>query len=324
MKRIAVTGSSGYLGSGLIRCLAEREPDARILGLDIVPPKDPKRHEFVKVDMCGPELAAAMRSFQPDTVVHMAFVVPPMHNERKMRAINVEGSRNVLEATAAVGAERLLVTSSATVFGAAQDNPVPLDDSWPGRAGPQFRYAADKVALEAMVDRFAQEHPPMAVSCLRPCIVGGPHMDNYLRRLLFSMPIVVLLDRVDSAIQLVHEEDVSAAIHQILACRGTGAYNLAPPDVISFSEIADLTGRRCISAPFWLGWLLAWAAWKTHFPPHEYPAGFLHFVRSPWIVAANRLVGELGFRFQFSSRETFLGMLEASGNSRDTLVREAK
>ena len=129
------------------------------------------------------------------------------------------------------------------------------------------------------------------------------------------MPIIVLLDRVDSAIQLVHEDDVSAAIHQILVRGGTGCYNLAPPDTICISEIGELTGRRRISAPFWLGGLLAWMAWKTHFPPHEYPPGFLYFLRYPWLVASNRLVRELGFRFQHSTRETFLEMLEHVDNA---------
>jgi nucleoside-diphosphate-sugar epimerase len=36
MKRIAITGSSGYLGSCSIRYLAQHDPEARILGLDIV------------------------------------------------------------------------------------------------------------------------------------------------------------------------------------------------------------------------------------------------------------------------------------------------
>ena len=315
MKRVAITGSSGYLGGCLIRRLAELEPEIKILGLDIVPPQDHGPHDFLKVDMCSPELATALKCFQPDTVVHLAFVVPPMHNRRKMRAINIGGSRNVMEAAALAGAERLLVTSSATALGARPDNTVPMDDSSPARAGPQFQYAADKVELEAMLDQFAAEHPRMAVSCLRPCIVGGPHMDNYLRRLILGMPIMVLLDGVDSAIQLVHEDDVAAAVHLILARGGTGAYNLAPADTVCFSEMAELTGRWRISAPYWLGWFSAWLAWETRFPLHEYPPGFLGFVRYPWLVAANRLAGELGFNFRFSSRETFLGMLEKPGES---------
>jgi UDP-glucose 4-epimerase len=314
MKRIAITGSSGYLGSGLIRYFTAHEPEVKILGLDIVPPRAPGSHEFLQIDMCCPELAEVLKIFQPDTLVHMAFVVPPMHNERKMRTINLEGSRNVLKAAAAAGVKRLLVTSSATALGARPDNTVFMDDSCPHRAGHEFSYAAHKVELEAMIVQFAKENPQIAVSCLRPCIVGGPRMDNYLRHLLMKMPVIVLLDHIDSAIQLVHEDDVSTAIHQILVCRGTGAYNLAPLDTISISEIGELTGRRRMSAPFWLGLSLAWLAWKTHFPPHEYPPGFLYFLRYPWLGASNRLVRELGFQFQYSSRETFLEMLKQENN----------
>ena len=317
MKRIAITGSSGYLGSSLIRHFAVREPEVKILGFDVCPPRDPAGHDFLKLDICLPEFAAALKSFQPDTVIHMAFVVQPMHNERKMRTINVEGSRNVLAAAAAAGAKQLLVTSSATALGAWPDNPLPMDNAWSGRAGPQFSYAAHKVELEAMVVRFSQEHPQIAVSCVRPCIVAGPNMDNYLSHLLLEMPIIVLLDRIDAAVQLVHEDDVSAALHCILAHDGMGAYNLAPPDTIAISEIGKLTGRRQMSAPFWLGWVSAWLAWKTHFPPHKYPPGFLYFLRYPWLVASNRLTRELGFKFRHSTRETFLGMLEqpaAKGN----------
>lgn len=315
MKRIAITGSSGYLGAGLIRYLAAKEPQAKVLGVDIVPPRDPSGHDFLRLDVGDPDFAAALKEFRPDTVVHAAFIVPPMHDEREMRRINVEGSRSVLMAAAAAGAERLLVTSSATVLGARSDNPVPMDDSWPGRAGREFAYAAHKVELEELVGRFARDCPDIAVSCLRPCIVAGPNMDNYLRRLILDMPIIVLLDGVDSTIQLVHEDDVSEAIHRILVHRGTGVYNLAAPDTISLVDLSALSGRPRMKAPFWLGRLLAWIAWKAHFPPHEYPPGFLQFLRYPWLVASNRLTQELGFTFQHSTRETLLGMLEqAAGN----------
>jgi UDP-glucose 4-epimerase len=316
MKRIAITGSSGYLGSGLIRYLAANAPDVRILGFDIVPPRDPAGHDFLQIDICDPGFAAALEDFQPDTVVHAAFIVPPMHNERKMRRINVDGSRAVLAATAAAGAERLLVTSSATVFGARPDNPPLIDESFPGRAGPEFAYAAHKVELEEMTVRFAKEHPDIAVSWLRPCIVAGPRVDNYLRELLIDMPIIVLLDRVDSTVQLVHEDDVSEAIYRILVHHGTGAYNIAAPDTLTLTDLSELSGRPRMNAPFWLGRFLAWVAWKTHFPPHKYPPGFLYFLRYPWLVSSNRLASELGFQFRHSTRETYIEMLEVAEKSR--------
>lgn len=310
MKRIAITGSSGYLGSGLIRYLAQAEPEAKILGLDIVPPRNRSGHDFRQLDMRRPEFAQAIKDFRPDTIVHAAFVVPPMHNERKMRDINVEGSRRVLEAAAATGVERLLVTSSATALGARADNPPVMDDNWPGRAGAEFSYAAHKVELEEMVVRFAQDHPDIVVSCVRPCIVAGPNMDNYLRHLVLEMPVIVLLDGVDSTVQLVHEDDVSAAIHHILTSGAKGFFNLAASDTFTLTQLSDLSGRPRMKAPFWLARTLAWIAWKTHFPPHEYPAGFLYFLRYPWLAASNRLVHELGFQFRYTTNETLLGMLQ--------------
>jgi UDP-glucose 4-epimerase len=310
MRHIAITGSSGYLGSGLIRYLTAKEPQSKILGFDVVPPRDRSGHEFLQTDICNPEFASALKNFHPDVVIHTAFIVPPMHDERKMHHINVEGSRAVLEASAVAGAKQLIITSSATALGARPDNPVPMDDAWPGRAGPEFSYAAHKVELEEMAEKFAKEHSDIAVSCVRPCIVAGPNMDNYLRRLIMNMPIIVLLDRVDSTIQLVHENDVSEAIYQILVQQGRGAYNLAPPDTISLTDLSEQSGRPRMTAPFWLGKLVAGIAWKTHFPPHEYPASFLNFLRYPWLVASNRLTNELGFQFRHSTLETYHELLE--------------
>ncbi len=314
MKRIAITGSSGYLGSCLRRHLAQWEPAAEVLGIDVVAPRDPSGHEFLCLDMESPELTARLRAFQPDTLVHMGFVVKPMHDERRMREINVAGSRNVLAAAAAAGVRRLLVTSSTTVFGAHPDNPVPIDDDWTGRAGSEFRYAADKVEVEAMLGRFAVAYPEVRVSCVRPCIVCGPHMENYLQRHLFGMPLILLLGGKNSRIQFVHEDDVSAAIYEVLLRDGVGAYNLAPPDACTLSELAEATGRRWLKVPFWLGWFMAWLAWHARFPPHEYPPGFLEFVRYPWLAAPRRLRDELGFQFRYSSRQTLQIMADGKRN----------
>jgi UDP-glucose 4-epimerase len=142
--------------------------------------------------------------------------------------------------------------------------------------------------------------------------------------LIMEMPIIVLLDRFDSAIQLVHEDDVSDAIYRILSGGGTGAYNLAPPDTITLTDLSELSGRPRMNAPFWLGRLSAWIAWKTHFPLHEYPPGFLYFLRYPWLVASNRLVRELGFQFRHSTRETYLELLElANGSDKAKNKKEA-
>jgi len=317
MQRIAITGSSGYLGGCLRRYLREKYPAAEILGIDITPPKDPAGHQFLRLDMCDPALTETLVKFDPDTVVHHGFVVPPMHNERKMRQINVEGSANVLQATARCRqVKRICVASSATAFGGWPDNPVPIDDRHPVRARPEFRYASDKVELEQLVAKFAVDNPDLAVSWIRPCIVAGPNMHNYLQRLLLGSPILAALDGVDTPLQFVHEDDVSAATHEILIRNATGPFNIAPVDAISQTDIATATKRPLLKIPLSVAKVLAWLAWWSYFPPHEYPPGLLYFIRYPWIAAPNRLIQELGYEFQYTTRTTFEQMLELQAQRR--------
>jgi UDP-glucose 4-epimerase len=312
MKRLAVTGSSGYLGSCLITYLQERHPGLQVLGIDIEPPRCPPTYDFVQLDMQSPDLEATLRRFAPDTLVHMAFIVTPQHNERRMRRVNIGGSQNVLRAVAAVRPGRCLIASSATALGAWPDNPVPLPDRQPPRARPEFRYAADKAELEQLVAAFAEQHADIAVSWVRPCIVMGPRMDNYLRRVLLKTPLMALLDGHDTPLQLVHEDDVSAAVERILLAEGRGPYNIAPPDWLTMSRIAALTNRRAVRLPFPLARWLAGLAWGLRFPLHEYPPGFLYFVRFPWVAAPARLEHELGFRFQYSTQATLASVTRRS------------
>src|SRR6185436_907062 len=111
------------------------------------------------------------------------------HDRRRMRSVNVDGCRNLLDAAAGCGAGRLMLISSATAYGAWPDNPVPMDESWPLRPAT-FQYAAEKVECEGMTRQFAERHPGIAVTLVRPAIVGGPGMDNYIYRFIFKLPLL--------------------------------------------------------------------------------------------------------------------------------------
>jgi nucleoside-diphosphate-sugar epimerase len=137
-----------------------------------------------------------------------------------------------------------------------------------------------------------------------------------LSRFIFGMPCLLRLDGYDTPLQFVHEQDVAAGITAILHADGRGAYNLAPSDWSTISEIAQATQRRVFNAPFWLAYAVHWLAWASRLPFHESPAGFLYFVRYPWVVAPHRIVRELGFQFQFSSRDTLHEIIQRARQSR--------
>lgn len=310
MERIVITGSSGYLGRKLCARLAEQ--GRVVLGIDVAAPlSHNSASQFHRADICDPKLLDVIREFRPDTIIHGAFIVKPIRNTKRMTEVNVGGTDNMIRIVRELKLERFLFVSSATALGAWPDNPVPIPDEWTPRARPEFQYAAEKAALELKISDLADELPHTAVSWIRPAIVGGANMDNYLSRFIFKNPVLVKLDGADSPVQFVHENDVVGATCAILEANGRGAYNVAPSDWTSISRIAAITNRWSVSLPFRLVWWGAWVAWKVHYPFHESPPGFLYFVRHPWVIAANRLRDEIGFEFQFSSEATMQEILDS-------------
>lgn len=302
LRRVIVTGSSGYVGCRLVGHF--QEMGAAVMGVDVRQPRMVVPDQFVQSDICNPKLAESFKSFEPDTVIHAAFVVNPIHDDGLMRRINVEGTRNVLAAVEPLSPQRFMLFSSATAYGAWKDNPVPMDETWPIRARADFRYSADKVEVERLVEEYSMRDPTVAVSCVRPAVVAGPGMDNYLRKNIFGMPFLVRFERREVAVQFVHEDDMVDAIATILAANGKGPYNVAPPDWTFTSVLASETNRRLVTVPFWLAERAARLVWKTRLPFFHTPPGYLHFARYPWVVSPKRLCSELGFQFRFSSVDT--------------------
>jgi UDP-glucose 4-epimerase len=215
-QRILITGSSGFYGRALIGAIRKEWPAAQILGLDVVAPKTDAPDTFEVCDITSPKVREHVVSFQPDTILHLAFVVNPMRDENRMHQINVDGSRNLLAAASAVKPARVFVASSATSYGAWPDNPVPMTEDQPLRARTDYRYASDKVDVENLLSDFAAARPEITVSWTRPCIIYGPGMSNFMTPLFTVPPILTLPGGDNPAMQFVHLDDVADASIAIL------------------------------------------------------------------------------------------------------------
>src|SRR5690242_14873179 len=95
-----ITGGSGYIGGRLTDLLAEREDTESIVNFDIRPPADPlPKARYVRGDVRD---RAAMRSLleseQIDRLIHLAFILNPIHDEARMYDIDVNGAGAVLQA----------------------------------------------------------------------------------------------------------------------------------------------------------------------------------------------------------------------------------
>ncbi len=312
-----ITGGSGYIGGRLIDLLTERD-DTEVVNLDLRPPAVPRpRTRFVRMDIRDRGMRSLIESERPDALVHLAFVLNPIRDEHKMYDIDVNGTDNVLEAASSAGVPQLLVASSTTAYGAFPDNPVPLTEEHPVRGLPGYEYARDKTEIDRLCQLWAARHPDRVMTIVRPTIVFGPNVSNYIVRFWSNSPFFPLLDGLDPDWQFVHEDDVVEAISRLLLERKGGIFNLTADGTIKLSEAARLAGLKTRKMSTRLYRRIAKAAWALHLPNVEAPPGQIDFLLYPWIASNEKLKAELGWTPRYTSRETFEITMRARGISAD-------
>src|SRR3989440_6077482 len=264
--RCVVTGGSGYIGPRLVDRLVERDDTEKVVIADVRPPRSFRpKVEFQQLDVRdGDRTRELLERERPDAVVHLAFILNPMHDEDTMYEIDVGGTHNVLEAASAAGTEHVLVTSSSTAYGAFPDNPVPIEEDWPVRGVPEFEYARDKAEADRLCQLWALKHPDRTMTIVRPCMVFGPNVDNYLVRLWTKQPFQIDIGTLDQITQFVHEDDVVEALVILLAGRHAGAFNVAGEGTMSFRECADVVGLKTRRLPLGLARRMSAATWRLH------------------------------------------------------------
>jgi len=304
------------VGQALIKHLRETVPGVKIMGVDIQKENNgaAKADVFVKKDVRNRGISVCITDFFPDTVIHLAFVVDPQHDEKTMHDINVGGTANLLDTLSNLPTPptRLLVASSAVVYGARNTNPETMDEDHPISKKERFSYAAHKVKLEELVTNFAKNHTNMHVSWIRPAVIMGAGMSNWTTRTL-TWKLRPRISGIDLPIQLVHEHDVVSAIVTILQHDGRGPYNVAPPDTVKLSTVGKETGGRMIYIPYWLLYLVVAIGW--YFRLLEFPPCVLPFFVHPWIIRPKRLQNELDFQFKYSSDDTLRDYLKQTKRS---------
>ena len=197
-----------------------------------------------------------------DVLVHLAFVLNPSHDEHLMYDVDVNGTHNVLEAAAEAGTGQVLVTTSSTAYGAFPDNPVPLTEEDPVRGVAGFSYARDKTESDRLCQLWAKDHPDRVMTIVRPCIVFGPNVDNYIVRLWTKQPFAVDAGgNLDQRIQFVHEDDVVEAVTALLLGRHAGAFNVAGGGDMTTRECAEIIGSPIRKMPLRAYRALARAMW---------------------------------------------------------------
>lgn len=173
MAKALVTGGTGFIGSNIALRLVERKWDVRILerpgAQRILLEGGP--FEFVTGDVLEPEtLEPTMRGV--DVVFNAAGVVDYWHQgQETMYKVNVDGTRNVLEAALRVGVDKVVHTSSTAAMGIYADEIV--DETYTFNVEPErFVYGDSKYQAEKIAFKYFQKGLPVVI--VNPTTVIGP------------------------------------------------------------------------------------------------------------------------------------------------------
>jgi UDP-glucose 4-epimerase len=216
----------------------------------------------------------------------------------------------VLEAAESAGVQQVLVTSSATAYGAFPDNPVPITEEQTVRGVPDFEYARDKAECDRLCQLWALRNPERVMTIVRPCIVLGPNVNNYIVRLWTEQPFQMDVGGGDTPMQFVHEDDLVEGLMLLMDGRHGGAYNVGGDGTLTINECGDIIGMKRRKMPLGAAWRLAGVMWKLR--QSETPPGNLHFALHPWVVSNDKLKS-VGWQPRHTTRETFEIAMRARG-----------
>ncbi len=295
---ILVTGACGRLGKHVVR-IQHRE--RRVIGVDRRPfPDKPKDVVHEQVDIRRKKLKDLFRAEPIEAVIHLGVMHDPRASQAEHHSWNVAGFQKLLEYVAHFQVPKLVVLSSANVYGPQPDNAQFLTEDAPLLGGARFSEIRDLIEVDMLAQGFFWKHPETETVILRPVhIVGAVHnaASNFMR-----LPTIPTLLGFDPMVQIVHESDVVRAIGRALAPGQRGIYNVAGPDPLPLSHIVKILGKPSIPIPYTFGRALLkrlWALRLTTFPAPE-----LDHIRYVCMVDDRRSREDLGYEPEVAIEET--------------------
>jgi nucleoside-diphosphate-sugar epimerase len=284
---VAVTGAARGVGQALAISLAESPLIDRVVAIDDHR-GDAARVTWRVADVRDPTLAARLAGV--DVVVHADMDTSAVTDPRQRRALNVRGAQTVLTAAAAERVGRVVLVTSAMVYGARPDNPVPLPEDAPLLADADGSVAGDLLEVEEIARRSRRVNPGTAVTVVRPAALVGDAVDTLLTR-HFEAPRLLAVRGCAPRWQFCHVDDLVSALELAAVGDVTGDFAVGCDGSLAQGEVEELSGLKSIELPARLTFGTAQRLHRLGVTPA--PAAELRYMVYPWVVdcAALRAAG---------------------------------
>ncbi|MEZ5251089.1 MAG: hypothetical protein R2713_18275 [Ilumatobacteraceae bacterium] len=256
------------------------------------------------------ELLAGDTDLRPASIEEASVVVWTAGADPDARARR----RESLTAGAAVmfgrltAASHVVIVSSAMVYGAWENNPVPLTEDAVLRPDTEFRYATQLAAVEQMADDWRLAGDGRTVTVLRPAVtMAAAGTSGLARALAAGLGQRFAID--DPPAQFLHLDDLASAVVLGVRRRLDGAYNVAPDGSVPAASVRALAGARPrVRLPDRVAEVSNSLRWRFQRGP--IPPGLRSYTRAPWLVANDRLRA-VGWRPTVTNEQAYVEGTEA-------------
>ena len=301
---VLVAGISGNLGRVVAKLLHRTE---RVAGIDRRPfIGKPKDVEHFQIDLRKKKTEDVFRKLPVKAIVHMGIMHDPRMSAEDHHNFNVLGTTRVLECAAKYGVKKLVVLSSANVYGPSPDNSNFLSEDAPLMAASRFPSVRDLIEVDMLAHGFFWRQPSVETVVVRPVHIVGPTIknapSNYLR---LKRPMTLM--GFDPMVQLIHMQDVGSALVTALTPGLKGVYNVTGPGEVPLSSCFKELGARPLPVPHPIARGLLSSLFKyrlASYPPEE-----LDHIQFLCMVDGARWRTETGWSPGSSMRDTIRAVL---------------
>lgn len=287
MESVVVTGAGGSVGRRVVSRLLDTPTVGRIVALDRVagPQAETDDHDRLTrhtVDLRTADLASLLAG--SSSVIHLA------EDERRLRRPTSDTVvfERLLRALSESNVTHLVMMSSALVYGAHPDNPVPITESHEPRPNGALMQARLKADMEQMAGEWAADDGN-TVTVLRPATALSDDGPSWIGSALRAA-MAVRAEQVDPPMQFVHHDDLASAAVVSAVARLDATYNVAADGWIGADALRALRGETEVRLPERLSVVRHRLARRV--VDRSLLDGLEPYVRYPWVVANDRLRAE--------------------------------
>ena len=252
--KILVTGASGFIGSFIVEEALKRgfETWAAVRKSSSKAYLQDERINFIELNLSSKEqLVEQLKDKDFDYVVHAAGVTKCL-NKQDFHRINMEGTKNLVDALIEVGMplKRLIFVSSLSVFGAIREQQPYEEIRESDTPQPNTAYGRSKLEAEHYLESLGSRVPYII---LRPTGVYGPKEKDYFimaKSIQQHSDFAVGYQRQD--ITFIYVEDVVQAVFLALEKGENGRkYFLSDGQVYQSTTFSDLIHEE-LGRPWWI------------------------------------------------------------------------